>query len=241
MQNDHDELYYLIDLVRPLLLGDIRDFKQSVSKPISYARAKDSKDEVNTLAERQEQLLRRLIKPVYLERKKEDVLKDSLTEKKERVVFCELSEIQKKIYRHILTLPDFAILRWANGPCQCGVNKAWFRGYGKMRTHQEQLNYQRRHKGELIPQKKCCCKYPFNPLRGEPGEPDIDPTAVLWMQLHDKPINDLEDIEEDVLDDKFIACPVRKQLFIFPFLLDDVLNTIHFFQRTALHAPCFQQ
>lgn len=84
MQNNHDELYYLMDLVYPSVLGDIREFRDNISKPVVYARAKDAKEGVIRLAEEQEQLLRDLIKDVYLERKKEDVLKDSLTQKNER-------------------------------------------------------------------------------------------------------------------------------------------------------------
>mmetsp|Transcript_38727 Transcript_38727/g.83449 ORF Transcript_38727/g.83449 Transcript_38727/m.83449 type:complete len:902 (+) Transcript_38727:275-2980(+) len=206
MQNNHDELYYLIDLVRPFLLGDIKEFRDEISRPVMYARAKDAKEGVVRLADKQEQLLRKLIKDVYLERKKEQVLKDSLTQKNERVIFCELSEIQKKIYRHILTLPDFQLLRFANAPCDCGVNKSYFRGYSKMRTHKEQLNYQRRHKKDLMPQKKCCYKYPFNPRREELGEPQIDQEAILWIQAHQKPIGSSEDIQEDILDGKYIAC-----------------------------------
>ncbi|KAL7552810.1 hypothetical protein ACHAWF_017268 [Thalassiosira exigua] len=209
MQNNHDELYYLIDLVRPGLLGDIKEFKNEISKPIMYARAKDTKEEVLKLSERQGEFLRGIINPAYLERKKEDVLRDSLTEKREKVVFCELSDLQKRMYRHILSLPDFWLLRMANAPCDCGVNKQYFRGYKKMRTHKEQINYQRRHKKELIPKKKCCYKYPFNPRRAEPGEPQIDPGAVLWISSHEKAIGNPDDIDEDVLDDKYICCQVR--------------------------------
>ena len=180
-----------------------------------YARAKDAKDGVMRLADKQEHLLRRLIKPAYIERKKEEVLKDTLTQKNERVVFCELSEVQKKIYRHIISLPDFELLRFANAPCDCGVNKAYFRGYNKMRTHKEQLNYQRRHKKDLVPQKKCCYKYPFNPKRDEPGEPQIDPDAILWRQAHDKPIGNPDDIKEDILDGKYITCQVSKDFSSF--------------------------
>ena len=206
MQNKHDELYYLIDLVRPGLLGDWVTYREDISKPIRYARAKDAKQKVLDIAEEKEQVLRRAIRPAFLERKKEVVLKDELTTKRERVVFCELTEIQKKIYRHILTLPDYQQLRFANAPCDCGVNRQYFRGYKKMKTHREQLDYQRRHKKDLVLKKQCCYVYPWNPRRGEPGEPDVDPEAVLWRQMHDKPIGNPDEIREDILDNTFICC-----------------------------------
>lgn len=107
MQNRHDELFYLMNLVRPNLLGDWDSFSNDISKPITYARAKDAHEKVLRRAAQCEQMLRDRIKPAYLERKKEEVLKDSLTKKREKVVFCELTEIQKKIYRHIIALPDY--------------------------------------------------------------------------------------------------------------------------------------
>lgn len=245
MQNKHEELYYLMDLVRPNLLGDLDTFRAEMSRPIMYARAKDAKDQVRREADKQEHILRRAILPAYLERKKEVVLKDTLTVKREKVVFCELSEIQKKIYRRILTLPDFQLLRFANAPCECGVNSSYFRGYKKCRSHMEQLNYQRRHKDDLVPKKKCCFKYPWNPNRSEPGEERIDPDAILWIQMHEKPIGNPDDIEEEVIDGKYIACQVRIIVYLLDFSLTNISNLTlfphPFLCRTVQCAPHWLQ
>ena len=206
MQNKHEELFFLIDLVRPGLIGSKEAFRNEISRPITYARAKDAKQKVLDLAEEREQILRNAIRPAFLERKKEVVLKDELTEKKEEVIFCELTDIQKKIYRHIIALPDYQQLRFANAPCDCGVNKQYFRGYKKMKTHREQLDYQRRNKGILTLKKECCYRYPWNPLRDEPGEPEIDPEAILWKQAHEKEIGRPIDIADRVIDGKYVVC-----------------------------------
>jgi SNF2 family DNA or RNA helicase len=130
MQNNHDELFTLIDLVRPGLLEDRRSFLEYTSKPIKLARTKDAKDEMRRLGKQREEELLRTISTAYLERKKEVVLKDSLTRKNEKVIFCELSELQKKLYRHLLSLPDFYMLRMANAPCgACNINQQYFIGY----------------------------------------------------------------------------------------------------------------
>ena len=120
MQNNHEELFHLIDLARPSLLGDKKSFIDYTAKPIKYARAKDAKDDVKQLGKKREQELMHAIKPAYLERKKNVVLKDTLTKKNEKVIFCELSEIQKKLYRHIITLPDYYLLKTMNGPVRVG-------------------------------------------------------------------------------------------------------------------------
>jgi len=119
-----------------------------------------------------------------LSRKKKDYLKGSLTEKDEKVVFCELTDVQKEIYRNIMSLPDYFLLRMANTPCDCGVNKAFFVNYQSLKTKKERLEYQRRHKKEIVPRKDCCYKIPWNSLRGQPGEPDIDPKAAIWKAQH---------------------------------------------------------
>ena len=151
--------------------------------------------------------LDRILKPVYLVRKKEVSLKGKLTKKNEKVIFCQLTEIQKKLYRHILTLPDYDLVRMANTPCDCGINRQYFQAYKKLKTKKERINYQRRHKHELVPKKQCCYRYPMNPYRDEDNtEPDIDPDAVIWRQMHEKPIGDPNTIAEDILDDKYIVC-----------------------------------
>ena len=232
MQNRHDELYYLMDLVRPGVLGDWDTFSSEISKPITYARAKDAKEKVTLLAQQCEQLLREKIKPAYLERKKEDVLKDQLTKKREHVIFCELTEVQKKIYRHMIALPDYQHLRFSNAPCDCGINKQYFRGYKKLKTHREQLQYQRRHKDELVSKKKCCYKYPWNPRRDEPGEPQIDPDAILWIHQHDKIIENPDEIKEDIIDGKYIVCKNCPSCTTLP--------AIHKLCKVAAH-PCLLQ
>jgi SNF2 family DNA or RNA helicase len=52
------------------------------------------------------------LRSLYIRRTKDEVLKDALPMKDERIVFCEPSELQKLIYQHILEQPDFVLLRY---------------------------------------------------------------------------------------------------------------------------------
>jgi SNF2 family DNA or RNA helicase len=83
--------------------------------------------------ERQRSLKQRLA-TVWLKREKADVLKDSLTLKDEKIVFCELSGVQKTIYQRLLSLADFKFLRLSRTPCDCGVNQKFFIGYRLLKT-----------------------------------------------------------------------------------------------------------
>lgn len=130
MQNNHDELFNLIDLVRPGILSDRKSFLDYISKPIKLARTKDASDESRRLGKQREKELMNTIGPAYLERKKEVVLKDSLKAKNEKVIFCELSDVQKNLYRHLLSMPDYYFLRMSNAPCgACNINQQYFIGY----------------------------------------------------------------------------------------------------------------
>jgi DNA excision repair protein ERCC-6-like 2 len=63
------------------------------------------------------------LQQVYLRRSKEDTLSSFLPKKDERIIFCELSDLQKELYEYILEQPDFVVLRQKNAPCDCGVNQ----------------------------------------------------------------------------------------------------------------------
>lgn len=115
---------------------------------------------------------------MFLRRTKEQVLKDELPDKEERVVFCEPSSLQKAIYRRLLTLPDFVLVSTANSPCECGINRTFFLDYQRLTTKEQRVLYYRAHKHEIVPRYKCCHILPLLPGN------IIDPNAILWQQQH---------------------------------------------------------
>jgi SNF2 family DNA or RNA helicase len=122
---------------------------------------------------------------IFIKRTKEEVLGDELPEKEETVIFCELTEIQKRLYEYVLTLPDFELLKYAHAPCDCGVNRSIFMGYKRLRDNKERVAYLRRHRDDVTKRKDCCYKTPLNPFRDEEGQPFIHPMAPLWMSQHE--------------------------------------------------------
>jgi DNA excision repair protein ERCC-6-like 2 len=118
-----------------------------------------------------------------IERKKEVVLAGQLPEKNEQVIFCELSPLQKEVYEHIVRLPDFELVKKGNAPCGCGINRHFFKKFRLLSSRTEQLEYYRTNKKEITSQSKCCRAIPWNPRKDEPGEPEIDPDAVIWRTL----------------------------------------------------------
>lgn len=126
-----------------------------------------------------------MLDQVFIQRTKEGVLGDVLPDKQVYLVFCELSDLQKRIYQHLLQLPDFEYLRTATGPCDCGVNQKFFEEYQRLSSKEQRIEYQRTHKNEIVKRGNCCYRAPHNG-----ASPDgIEPDAILWRHLHED--NDL--------------------------------------------------
>lgn len=104
-----------------------------------FFRTKDASAEAVELGDRRAVELSTRLQRVYLRRTKEDTLADILPTKDERIIFCELSNLQKDLYKYIIEQPDFIVLRHKNAPCDCGVNmkvshRNWYHSSGPYLT-----------------------------------------------------------------------------------------------------------
>ena len=153
---------------------------------LAMCRTKDATDDTIERSNRRSKELQEKLKPLLLERKKETVeeLKDELPMKDEKVLFCKLSPVQKKIYQHVMNLPDYVLLRDAKCPCECGVNQRLIISYKLLRNNKERVAFLKNHQEHIVKRKDCCYLEPWNPLRNEQGQPRHDPAAALWKTYH---------------------------------------------------------
>jgi len=91
VENNLMELWSLMSVLNPALLGDSRHFQQSFISPI-----------VRQMEESRQQLLRQLIAPYFLKRTKEQVLSD-LPARQDEVVVCPMSKEQESSYAEELS------------------------------------------------------------------------------------------------------------------------------------------
>lgn len=144
--------------------------------------------------EKQKELYDKM-RQLFIQRFKPDVL-HAMPKKIEHLVFCELSEEQKLVRKHnpspfvelttrcslfshsyvqtyerIRELPDYIALRFANCPCDCGVNENYFKQYQQLQTTAEKTRYRRTH----VCKKRCLCCY---------ISPKEEQDAVLWHHFH---------------------------------------------------------
>lgn len=98
IENHLRELKTLFDLVLPGYMPGEKEFRDAFIKPIERENS-----------EAQQKLLRRLITPFTLRRKKEEVLND-LPEKTEEIAHCDLLPEQSALYSEVLTMRRHALL-----------------------------------------------------------------------------------------------------------------------------------
>jgi SNF2 family DNA or RNA helicase len=158
-------------------------FNSLIRRLLCVSRAKTATKEAIRRSGEKTKALNEKLRKIMIERKKEDVLKDQLPEKSELLVLCALSPLQKLVYQHILSLPDFDLVRKAQAPCDCSINTWFFRKYHKLVSVAERREYYRKHEGDIVKRKKCCYRLPLNPNRDQPGQPRIDPDAALWRMM----------------------------------------------------------
>ena len=91
VENNLGELWSLMNVLNPHLLGDARSFQRAFVNPIAR-QMEDSRRE----------LLQRLIAPYFLKRTKEEVL-DDLPERQDEVVVCPMSDEQASRYAEELS------------------------------------------------------------------------------------------------------------------------------------------
>ncbi len=103
VENRIKELKALFDIVLPNYLPSPSVFREFFEIPIEKNRDLEKR-----------KLLAKLIKPFTLRRKKEEVLLD-LPEKIEQIVFCDLSEEQKKLYEELVEKRREHILQLLQG------------------------------------------------------------------------------------------------------------------------------
>ena len=210
MQNNPEELWACVETVEPGFLESWEEFKSQFATPIMMARyvhvsnpcraqlsclflfisidrTKTATDDVVKRGDTISQILTEKLKILYIKRNKSQVLAHDLPMKDERVLFCEPSPIQKELYQHILMLPDFIILKYAQAPCKCGVNRAIFQQFKQLRNEKEKLDFQRRMRDHIQKRWQCCWTLPINPDYDPAtcGPEEIcDPLAPLWKWQH---------------------------------------------------------
>ncbi|KAI3499090.1 hypothetical protein L1887_34883 [Cichorium endivia] len=120
MQNKIMELFNLFDWVVPGGLGTREHFRDYYDDPLKHGQRSSAPERFVKIAEERKKHLVGVLGKFLLRRTKEETIGHLMMGKEDNVVFCAMSDVQKRVYKRMLELPDVQCLINKDLPCGCG-------------------------------------------------------------------------------------------------------------------------
>ncbi|XP_074264041.1 switch 2-like [Silene latifolia] len=120
MQNKIMELFNLFDWVAPGSLGSREHFRDFYDEPLKLGQRSSAPELFIQVAEERKKHLTTLLSKYLLRRTKEETVGNLMLGKEDNIVFCEMSEPQKRAYQRMLQQPEIRCLINKDLPCSCG-------------------------------------------------------------------------------------------------------------------------
>ncbi|CAH2039006.1 unnamed protein product, partial [Thlaspi arvense] len=120
MQNKITELFNLFEWVAPGSLGTREHFRDFYDEPLKQGQRATAPEVFVRIADKRKQHLVSVLRKYMLRRTKEETIGHLMMGKEDNVVFCQMSELQKRVYQRMLQLPEIQCLVNKDKPCACG-------------------------------------------------------------------------------------------------------------------------
>ncbi|XP_022738344.1 switch 2 [Durio zibethinus] len=120
MQNRIMELFNLFDWAAPGSLGTREHFREFYDEPLRHGQRSTAPERFVRVAGKRKQHLVAVLRKYMLRRTKEETIGHLMLGKEDNVVFCAMSELQKRVYGRMLQLPDVQCLINKDLRCSCG-------------------------------------------------------------------------------------------------------------------------
>ncbi|KFK42719.1 snf2 super family [Arabis alpina] len=120
MQNKISELFNLFEWVAPGSLGTREHFRDFYDEPLKQGQRATAPERFVQIADKRKQHLVNVLRKYMLRRTKEETIGHLMMGKEDNVVFCQMSELQKRVYQRMLQLPEIQCLVNKDKPCACG-------------------------------------------------------------------------------------------------------------------------
>uniref|UniRef100_A0A0E0KFK3 Helicase ATP-binding domain-containing protein n=1 Tax=Oryza punctata TaxID=4537 RepID=A0A0E0KFK3_ORYPU len=120
MQNKIMELFNLFDWVVPGCLGDREHFRVYYDEPLKHGQRFSAPERFVQVADKRKKHLVSVLSKFLLRRTKEETIGHLMLGKEDNIVFCRMSDVQKRVYRRMLQQPDVQILINKDILCSCG-------------------------------------------------------------------------------------------------------------------------
>uniref|UniRef100_A0A672RLZ4 DNA excision repair protein ERCC-6-like 2 n=1 Tax=Sinocyclocheilus grahami TaxID=75366 RepID=A0A672RLZ4_SINGR len=122
LQNNLEELWSVMDWAIPGCLGSPVGFKNKFSDPIEHGQKHTVTKRALAEGRKAVQDLAKRLSHWFLRRTKA-LISDQLPKKDDRVVYCSLTDFQRKVYHAVLETDDVTLLLQSSGKCHCGSGR----------------------------------------------------------------------------------------------------------------------
>ncbi|RWW26416.1 hypothetical protein GW17_00009191 [Ensete ventricosum] len=114
------QLFNLFDWVAPGSLGTWEHFRDFYDEPLKHGQRLSAPERYVQIADERKQHLVAVLQKYLLRRTKEETIGHLMLGKEDNVVFCGMSELQKRVYTRMLEQPDVQCLINKDLLCSCG-------------------------------------------------------------------------------------------------------------------------
>ncbi|XP_042436197.1 switch 2-like isoform X2 [Zingiber officinale] len=114
------ELFNLFDWVAPGCLGTWEHFRDFYDEPLKHGQRLSAPERYIHIADERKKHLVAVLRKYLLRRTKEETIGHLMLGKEDNVVFCAMSDLQKRVYKRMLEQPDVQSLINKDLPCSCG-------------------------------------------------------------------------------------------------------------------------
>ncbi|KAJ8643936.1 hypothetical protein MRB53_005684 [Persea americana] len=107
-------------ILKKLEAGTREHFRDFYDEPLKHGQRSSAPERSVQIADKRKRHLVSVLHKYLLRRTKEETIGHLMMGKEDNAVFCVMSEVQKRVYRRMLELPDIQCLTNKDRPCSCG-------------------------------------------------------------------------------------------------------------------------
>lgn len=123
IQNKYDEFWTLLNWTNPGYFGSLREWKDSIVKPLTRGQSHDATLHQLSLARKTAKKLVQNLLPDFFLRRMKTLIAHQLPKKTDRVIFCPLTDLQKDAYEKLLETKEIDAILSSIEDCECGSGR----------------------------------------------------------------------------------------------------------------------
>lgn len=127
IQNNYEEFWTLLNWTNPGYFGALREWKNSVVKPLTLGQSHVATLQQLSLARKTAKKLVHNLLPEFFLRRMKTLIAHQLPKKTDKVVFCPLTDLQKEAYEKLLETEEVEAILLSVEICECGsgLKQGW--------------------------------------------------------------------------------------------------------------------